>query len=62
MKSVTDWFARSKKAVIAFLIPVIAEAYVIADSKSASITSHEWIGLVAAVAAGLGVYGVTNRK
>jgi len=49
-----------RKAIAGVAVPLIAAIYVIVDSSSAHITSHEWVLLPTSVLTGLGVYVTPN--
>ena len=60
MNSIAKYVNPARKAVAAFLIPVIPAIGIIIASDSASITGDEWLLLATAAATGLGVYGISN--
>lgn len=63
MKKITDWFARSRKAVAAVVTPALAWSMLVAAQPGSftRVTAVEWVSLAAGLATGLGVYQASNE-
>ena len=50
-----------RKTVAALAAAALSWGYIVVESPSAAITSHEWIGLAGLALGALGVYRIPNQ-